>query len=108
MLTRFADESGLRFRIVMADEICSNRCHRDNVELVASRRFVSIEPRHLRRLEAYAITQGCHTAYGELAEILEPGYGSRGKAIMQGLVVRRQVEIDLTRRLIGRTPITIH
>jgi len=35
---------GMRFRIVMADEIFASRRHRDNVELVASRRFVGIGP----------------------------------------------------------------
>ena len=99
---------GMRFRIVMADEIFTGRHHRDNVELVASRRFVDVGPQHLRRLDAFAIGRGRQTTYGELAEALEPGWESRGRAIVQGLVVRRRVEIDLTRRLIGRTPVTIH
>lgn len=99
---------GMRFRIVMANEIFASRQHRDNVELVASRRFVSVEPQHLRRLEAFAISHGCNTTYGELAKVLEPGWETRGRAIVQGLVVRRRVEVDLTRRLIGRTPVVIH
>lgn len=99
---------GMRFRIVMADEIFANRHHRDNVELFASRRFVSIGPEHLRRLDAFAIGRGRETTYGELAEALEPGWRTRGMAIVQGLVARRRVEIDLTRRVIGRTPVTIH
>jgi hypothetical protein len=99
---------GMRFRIVMADEIFADRHHRDNVELVASRRFVGVEPQHLRRLDAFAIRNGRHTTYGELANVVEPSWPTRGRAIVQGLVVRRRVEIDLTKRLIGRTPVTIH
>ena len=99
---------GMRFRIVMADEIFANRHHRDNVELVASRRFVEIGPQHIRRLDSFAARCGRETTYGALAEILEPGWASRGKAIIQGLIVRRRIEMDLTRRLTGRTPVTIH
>lgn len=99
---------GERFRIVMADEIFANRRHRDNVELFASRRFVEIGPDHMRRLDAFAIGCGREATYGELAAALQPGWPSRGKAIVQGLVVRRRVEIDLTRRLTNRTPVIIH
>jgi hypothetical protein len=99
---------GMKFRIVMADEIFVSRQHRDNVELVASRRFISIEPKHLRRLEAFAISRGCDSTYGELAKVLEPGWETRGRALVQGLLVRRRVEFDLKGRLIGRTPVKIH
>lgn len=99
---------GMRFRIIMADEIFDSRHHRNNVELFASRRFVTIEPAHLRRLEAFAVNQGSETTYGELARVIQPDWPSRGKAIVQGLVVRRRVEIDLTRFLTDRTPVVLH
>ena len=99
---------GMRFRIVMADEIFENRWHRDNVELFASRRFVSIDRDHMRRFEGYAMSHGDRTTYGELAAAIAPGCAARGKAMIQGLTVLRRVEIDLVHRLTDRTPVIIH
>lgn len=99
---------GWRFRLVMADEIAINRHHRDNVELFASRRFVSIGPEHMRRFEDFALRNGTETTYGELANIIEPNCPARGAAIIQGLTVRRRVEIDLREFLTNRTPLKMH
>lgn len=63
---------GMRFRLVMADEIVEDRFHRDNLELFASRRFLAIPPAHLRRFEAFAMTEGTETTYGRLANAIDP------------------------------------
>ena len=99
---------GWRFRLVMAEEIAINRHHRDNVELFASRRFVNIGPQHMRRFEEFALRNGNETTYGELANIIEPTCPARGAAIIQGLTVRRRVEIDLREFLTNRTLVRIH
>lgn len=99
---------GMRFRIVMADEIVEDRFHRDNLELFASRRFVSIPPEHMRRFEGFAVRNGAETNYGELARAIDPLQPTRGAAVLQGLTVQRRVEIDLRGMLTSRTPVRIH
>lgn len=99
---------GMRFRLVMADEIVENRHHRDNLETFAGRRFVSMSPEHLRRFEAFAIGNGPDTTYGELAKVIDPDCPARGTAVIQGLTVRRRVEIDLRAFLTTRTPVKVH
>lgn len=99
---------GMRFRLVMADEIIENRFHRNNLETFAARRFVSISPEHTRRFESFAIQNGPDTTYGQLANVIDPGCPARGAAVIQGLTVRRRVEIDLRQLLTNRTPLRIH
>ena len=99
---------GMRFRLVMAEEIVENRHHRDNLETFAGRRFVTITPEHLRRFEAFAVNRGTETTYGELANVIDPRCPARGAAVVQGLTVRRRVEIDLRELLTNRTPLRIH
>lgn len=99
---------GLVFRIVMADEIFADHRHRNNVELFASRRFVTIGPDHLRRFEAFAARHGPETTYGELANVIDPACPARGAAVIQGLTVRRRVEVNLRELLTNRTPVRIH
>lgn len=99
---------GMRFRLVMAEEIVENRHHRDNIETFAGRRFVTITPEHLRRFEAFAMNRGSETTYGELANFIDPCCPARGAAVIQGLTVRRRVEIDLRELLTNRTPLRIH
>jgi hypothetical protein len=99
---------GRRFRLVMAEDIVENRHHRDNIETFASRRFVTIPPEHLRRFEAFAMNRGSETTYGELANFIDPCCPARGAAVIQGLTVRRRVEIDLRELLTNRTPLRIH
>jgi len=99
---------GMRFRLVMADEIVLNRHHRDNLETFAGRRFVTITPEHLRRFEGFAVNRGTETTYGELANIIDPLCPARGAAVIQGLTIRRRVEIDLRELLTNRTLLRIH
>lgn len=99
---------GKRFRLVMADEIELNRHHRDNMELFASRRFVTITPDHMRRFESFAMRQGVEATYGELANHIDPPCTARGAAVVQGLTCRRRIEIDLRSRLVNTTPLRIH
>lgn len=99
---------GVRFRLVMANEIILNRHHRDNLELFASRRFLRILPEHMRRFEAFAMTKGSETTYGELARTIDPGRPTKGAATIQALTVRRRVEIDLRAMLSPNTPLRIH
>lgn len=99
---------GMRFRVVMADEVFAHRHHRDNVWLFASRRFVTITPEQMRRFEAFAIGNGPESTYGELADAIDPSCRNRGKAVLQGLTIQRRVEIDLRSFLTNRTPVRIH
>lgn len=99
---------GIRFRLIMANEIILNRHHRDNLELFASRRFLRIPPEHMRRFEAFAMTERTETTYGELARVLDPTRPIMGAAIIQALTVRRRVEIDLRAMLSSTTPLRIH
>lgn len=63
---------GMRFRLVMADEIVEDCFRRDNLELFASGRFLAVPPEHLRRFERFAITEGTETTYGRLANAVRP------------------------------------
>lgn len=99
---------GIRFRLIMANEIILNRHHRENLELFASRRFLRIPPEHMRRFEAFAMTERTETTYGELARVLDPTRPIMGAAIIQALTVRRRVEIDLRAMLSPTTPLHIH
>lgn len=98
---------GWTFKIVLAGEIFGGRHHRENVELFQSRRFARVGPEHLRRLEDFAFRQGQESTYGELAEALEPDFAPAGKAVLQALLVRRRVNIDLTQLLYDETPVQI-
>jgi len=99
---------GLVFRVITADELFVDRHHRRNVELFASRRFVRVEPWHIRRLEAHGLTTGGTSTYVDLAHALEPEWPVKGEALVQGLVCQRRVEIDLTSRITAGTTVTIH
>lgn len=85
------------FQVVLADEIFENRHHRKNVELFSSRRFVHIDRLHIGRLEAHAIKTGGQSTYRDLADALVPGNCVQGRAIVQGLLVRRRVTMNLTK-----------
>jgi len=98
---------GWSFRIVFADEIFASRHHRDNIELFQSRRFARVGPEHLRRLEAFAMLQGQDSTYGDLAEVLEPDFPPAGKAVLQALLIRRRVQMDLTSLLHEEAPVHI-
>ena len=99
---------GIRFRLVMRDEIVKNRHHRNNLELFASRRFVHIAPVYIHRFEAFAINRGFETTYGELSHAIDPLFPLKGAAVIQGLTAKRRVEIDLTRMLSPNTALRIH
>ncbi|HEY0312264.1 MAG TPA: hypothetical protein VGC56_07180 [Allosphingosinicella sp.] len=99
---------GMRFRLVMAEEIVENRHHRDNLETFAGRRFVTMTPEQIRRFEGFAVNRGTETTYGELANVIDPRCPARGAAVVQGLTVRRRVEIDLRKLLTNCTPLRIH
>lgn len=90
---------GWIFRIVLAGEIYANRLHEWNCRLFSDRRFVRVERPMLDRLENFAIRNGQATTYGRLAEELAPGAIPLGEALIQALVIRRRIEIDLTRRV---------
>ncbi|MEJ7777021.1 MAG: hypothetical protein WKF52_06530 [Sphingomicrobium sp.] len=98
---------GWEFRIVFASEIFVNRHHRANVELFSSRRFATVTPQALRRLELYALRNGQTTTYGDLAATLRPDWEVAGKAVIQALQVRRRIEIDLTRPVHDDTTVVI-
>jgi hypothetical protein len=98
---------GWTFEIVLAREIFSSDVHEDNVELFQSRRFAHVGPQHMRRLHNLLLKKGPESTYGELSEILEPDFPTGGAAVLQALVVRRQVHIDLEQHLFHETPVQI-
>lgn len=99
---------GWRFAIRTFEEVVTSHHHRHNLLLFASRAFATVLPRHIRRLEGYAVHHGLDAHYGELAMVLEPEWPVGGKAVIQALVVQRRIEIDLRRRLTDWTPLRIH
>jgi len=98
---------GWTFRVVLAPEIFVSRQHRDNVELFQSRRFARVGPEHMRRLDSFALLHGQDSSYGELAEVLEPNFAPGGKAVLQALLVRGRINIDLTQSIFDETPVRI-
>lgn len=90
---------GITFRVVFSDEIFRSLVHRRNASLFASRCLVHIDDHHLNVLADHRRLTDGTTTYGELAEALEPGHAATGRAIVQGMLVRRLVRMDLTERL---------
>lgn len=105
---RICDEQGMRFRVVFKDGIWVSIVHRRNVVLFASRAFTTILPEHLRRLDKHIGETDGYSAYGDLAEALEPNNRRYGEAVIQALTVARRIEIDLTRPILDATEVTIH
>ncbi len=98
---------GIGFRVVYRDEIFRSVVHRRNVSLFASRGFVRIGDQDLATLADHRRSSGGVTTYGELAEALAPGHAAAGRALVQGMLVRRLLNMDLTSRLHDFSPITI-
>lgn len=98
---------GWIFRIVLADEIFANRHHLENCERFAMRRFATVAPRHIDRLENFAMRNGPESTYWNVAEALAPTCIEAGEAVLQALTIRRRVRIDLTRRVHAQTPVCI-
>lgn len=102
------NEQGIAFRVIFRHEIWESLMHRRNVALFVSRRFASVTPEHLRRLDEHGRQYGADATYGSLAHALEPNSPRIGEAVLQALTVARRVNIDLTRPLFDATPVTIH
>jgi hypothetical protein len=98
---------GWLFKIVFAREIFASRTHRKNVELFQSRRFARVGRDHLRRLTEIAACDGPDHTYGDLSAALDPNFPPAGAAVIQALLVRRMIEIDLTQHLYPETPVRI-
>ncbi|MGZ8331572.1 MAG: hypothetical protein ACXW27_00295 [Allosphingosinicella sp.] len=98
---------GWLFQIVFSHEIFASRTHRKNVELFQSRRFASVGREHMRRLTQIASCDGPDHTYGGLSAALVPSFAPAGAAIVQALLVRRMIEIDLTQHLYEETPVRI-
>lgn len=108
LVREFCQDLGMRFRVMFKHEIWQSLTHRRNVALFCSRRFATVRPEHLERLERHAAEVGDDATYGSLAAVLEPACARSGEAVVQALTVARRVEIDLTRYLLDATPVTIH
>lgn len=102
------DEHGIRFKVILRHQIWDSLVHRRNVMLFCSRRFVTILPEHLERLEAHERQVGTDTTFGSTAKAIVPNCPRTGEAVLQALTVTRRIEIDLTRSLLDTTPVTIH
>jgi hypothetical protein len=98
---------GWLFEIVFSREIFASRTHRDNVELFQSRRFARVGPEHMRRLTQIATCDGPDHTYGDLSAALVPSFAPAGAAVIQALLVRRMIEIDLTQHIYPETPVRI-
>ena len=98
---------GMKFRIVFRDEIFRGLDHKANAALFASRGYGSFGKRHRAVLAAHRRQTGGETTYGVLAQAFEPGHAAAGKAVVQAMLVRRLVQMDLTVRLEDESPVTI-
>lgn len=101
-------EHGFRFSIVFRHQIWDSLVHRRNVTLFCSRRFVTVLPEHVERLEAHAKQVGMDATFGSTANAIAPECLRTGEAVLQALTVARRIELDLTRPLMDSTPVTIH
>ena len=102
------DEHGIRFKVVFRRQIWDSLIHRRNVTLFCSRRFVTVLPEHIERLEAHAQQVGTDATFGSAAKAVAPQCPRTGEAVLQALTVARRIEVDLTRSLLVTTPVTIH
>ncbi|WP_267389722.1 TnsA endonuclease N-terminal domain-containing protein [Sphingomonas sp. GC_Shp_3] len=102
------DENGIGFKIIFCHQIWDSLIHRRNVMLFCSRRFVTILPEHIGRLEAHAKQVGTDATFGSTAKALVPNCPRTGEAVFQALTVARRIEIDLTQSLLDTTRATIH
>lgn len=102
------EERGIRFKVVFRHQIWDSLIHRRNVTLFCSRRFVTILPEHIERLEAHAKQVGTDATFGSAAKAVAPQCPRTGEAVLQALTVARRIEVDLTRSLLDTTPVTIH
>lgn len=102
------EERGIRFRIIFRHQIWESLIHRRNVNLFSARRFVSVRPEHIERLEKHARAVGDEATFGSLSDALDPTRRLMGEAVLQALTVARRVQIDLTRPILDATRITIH
>jgi hypothetical protein len=102
------DEHGIRFKVILRHQIWDSLVHRRNVMLFCSRRFVTILPEHLERLEAHERQVGTDATFGSTAKAIAPNCPRTGEALIQALTVARRIEIDLTCSLLDTTPVTIH
>lgn len=98
---------GWLFQIVFSGEIFASRAHRNNVELFQSRRFARVGREHMRRLTQIASCDGPNHTYSDLSAALVPSFAPAGAALIQALLVRRMIEIDLTQHLYAETPVRI-
>lgn len=98
---------GITFRVVFRNEIFRSPVHRRNVSWFASRGFVRIDDRDLAALADHRRGSGGKTTYGELVDALAPGHAAAGAALVQGMLVRRLLHMDLTVRLHDASPVVI-
>lgn len=98
---------GWIFRVVVADDIFANRHHRENCERFAMRRFATVGRHHVDRLENFAMRHGARTRYWDLAEALMPRSIEAGEAVLQALVLRGRVHVDMKRRIHPQTPVRV-
>lgn len=83
------------FRRVTFQDIVGSERHARNVGTVQSRRFVTVKPGHVEMLGNLRLA-GCFvTSCGHLADLFEPDQPLYGMAVVQALMVRRHVHIDL-------------
>jgi hypothetical protein len=91
---------GWRFRRVglsdvFSSDVFSSDVHAKNVSLVQTCRFVTIAPEHFEIIDEIRRNGEIIVGYRDLAERLEPTRPLYGEAIINGLMVRRHLQIDL-------------
>lgn len=97
---------GIAFRLTFEHEIFKNRLHRRNVKRFCMRRFTQVSRSHSDRLRNFKTKQGQMTTFGRLAEVIDP-WPVRGEAVIQALLIRDRVALDLTRRVTPDTGVFI-
>lgn len=97
---------GIAFELVFEDTMFESWIHRRNVKRFCMRRFAHVSRRHVDRLDAFAAKHGQLAAWGRLVEAIDP-WEAQAEAVLQALLVRDRIALDLRRRVHADTGVLI-
>jgi len=97
---------GIAFELMFEDTMFETWIHRRNVKRFCMRRFAHVSRRHFDRLDAFAAKHGQMAAWGRLVEAIDP-WEAQAEAVLQALLVRDRIALDLRRRIHGDTGVLI-
>lgn len=95
------------FKVAFLHRSQTTRNRQRNLELIQSRRFVTIRSSHLQALADFRRKNGPESTYEALTIALSEGHAFLGRAVVQALIARGLLTIDLDRPLVSNTPVTI-